>query len=761
MYIRMRSSTADFFRITGQTCLLILLVLAGTIADAAPKKQIKIEQFSLNRSVAYLGEEIKATVTVSTPLPLRKKNLRLRYYLDKKEIGRQTISKFDPAGNASTVFSFQDAAEGRYNFRVVLDIEGSKTGTVEVSRQLAILSLPAGMTSHTTASGSEKKTISGKTAAGQAELSAEEISFDIPSPRVGEKVRIRTRVSNSGTVQADNVKIRLFINGQPYGDDVTMNIAAGSQVDVDTAFKASRQGKKDVLVLINPDGEIDEKYNRNNLLSKILIVRPASKGKSSTGKASSRKEKGKQANLVIYIETISGAHYTHDGKVRFYITNNSKTVPAGPFTLGIQRLEDKQKNTWLIRQPVKSLKPGATRTIPVKWPENQLASSALYVATVDIDKKINESDTRDNHSRPFRVLSTSPVAATQPPPAVKSKRQRPEILITSPRNRARLIGDEKLIVNWKSRGDIGNQVHITVINTLKEETVFSSTGNNDGAFSADLSSLAEGEYQLIITSKDRSVSSKKRVFQLVSPKPKEIPALKSPLNGSSFRGDQQLKVAWPDIIKKSSGLQLDLILLEDSSKNTIKLNNNPVAASKGEFFWQIPDDGTVFGVYKLQVRSASGRILAVTNEIELLPNFVSFEKLQTKGNKQEISVDLEIARTSFRGQNLEFLIMNNGPANISASGLYGYSFTSYFVRKLPITSDEDLVVCNSNLITELPQGEGQVISLGRDPDCPLGERDIGSKFVYVVNRFTLPAFEKLYLIDPKPLNNVSKFYWPE
>ena len=117
----------------GQLCLLSLLILVGTAASATEKKQIKIEQFSLNRSVAYLGEEISADITVSAQASLRRKRLRLRYYLDKKEIGRQIITAFDPAGNAKTVFSFKDSPEGRYRFRVVLDIENEKIEADEVS----------------------------------------------------------------------------------------------------------------------------------------------------------------------------------------------------------------------------------------------------------------------------------------------------------------------------------------------------------------------------------------------------------------------------------------------------------------------------------------------------------------------------------------------------------------------------------------------------------------------------------------------------
>ena len=106
-------------------------------------------------------------------------------------------------------------------------------------------------------------------------------------------------------------------------------------------------------------------------------------------------------------------------------------------------------------------------------------------------------------------------------------------------------------------------------------------------------------------------------------------------------------------------------------------------------------------------------------------------------------------------------MLKNGPDIISAKGLINYSFISYFIRHVPIRSEDDLVVCRSSLLAELPVGEGQVVSLGRNPDCALGEKDPASRFEYVVTRFTLPVFLTQYLKDPDMLNNMSKFYWPE
>ena len=732
--------------------LMLFLILTGSTAFAEDRKQIKIEQFSLNRSVAYFGEEISASVTVSAQPALRKKVLRLRYYLDDNEIGSQTITEFDPAGNANSMFSFNNAAEGRFLFRVVLDIDGEKIQADEVSRQLAILSLPGGMTETQLADIEDETVSTDDTSPGKPDLEPVKISFNIASPRVGQKIQITSKVSNIGDVQADNVLIRMFINGQPYGDDITMNIAAGTQANIETEYQPSNEGKKDILVLINPEGEIDEISNRNNLLSKILVVRPAEKGiklEETVATTDIETTKKARANLVVYIETISGVHYTTDGKVRIYITNNSQTVATKPFTMGAQLLQASQGKLWLIRKPVKALKPGETITLSLKWPENQFSTSNLYVATADTEGVIDETDVRDNQTRPFRVVSTA------------AANQTPAFTIERPRKGERLVDNRKLEINWKSKGDTGKRVRVSVLDNETKNKILSSVTSNDGQHSIDLTKLDAGEYMLTINSEENADIAANSVFYLTATAPAQIPKLVAPQAGASYRGGQQINVIWPESLKKTPGLQLDFFLRESGSKKLMKLNSKPIDTTSESFSWQVPDDGSVFGIYSLLANTPGGRLLASSGDIELLPNFVDFDQPETNRDKEEVKADLEIARTSFNGKDLEYLVMNNGPAEISVSGLLGYKFTSYFVRKVPIVSAEDLVICNSTLLAELPQGEGQIISLGRNPDCPLGEREHGSKFVYVVNRFTLPKLVSQRLIDPKPLNNLSKFYWPE
>ncbi|MCK5360796.1 MAG: hypothetical protein KAJ95_09225 [Gammaproteobacteria bacterium] len=747
-----------------QTGLLLTLIMAAPSANSAEKTQIKIEQFSLNRSVAYLGEEVIASVSISATPALRKEALRVRYYLDKKLIGTQSISDFDQTGIAKTVFSFKDASKGRFQFRVVADNESKSGKSDEVSRQLAILSLPGGMSTQQFSNTSDDKAPTNEPGSGKPDLSPVSIDFSIAAPRLGQKIRIVSRITNTGSIQADNAKIRLFINGQPYGKDITMNIAAGSEASIETDFLPASEGKKDILLLINPDGEIDEKSNRNNLLSKTLIVRPAKQTRKNKKLAEAPRKNStqtSQTNLVVYIETISGVHYTANEQVQFYITNNSPSEKAKPSMMGIQLLQASTGKIWLVRKPVKALMPGETVTISVNWPKDQLSTGQLYIATVDIDGKNNETDVRDNHTSPFSVISTAAITVT--PAATRN------IAVKTQQNEVARAG-KNVEIKWNSIGYSGERVRITARKRESGEVVLSSITNNDGSYYLDTSPLSAGKYSLDITSEDKKIIISKSTIQIkrtaakiVKQRTKSknlIPALSSPIAGSSYRGEQEIKISWP-VNKSNDNKQLNLILLESSSNKAVTLNRKPVAAKQGQYTWQVPDDGSIFGIYTLQLVSLDGEVMAATKGLELLPNFVNFDLPEADNTKTEIQTDVEIARTSFNGPNLEFLVMNNGPADITPSGMVGYKFTTYFVRNIPIVKEDDLVICTSSLLTELPEGEGKIISLGRDPDCPLGERSSGARFVYAVSRFTLPVLANQRVKDPRPENNFSKFYWPD
>jgi hypothetical protein len=739
--------------------IIIVLILAWSQAIASDEGKISIDSLSLNRSVAYLGEEITANTSINVHPSLRSQGIHVRFYLDETEIGDKTIRTFDSSGNARSEFSFIARPEGRFLLRVEASTEDRAIMAKPATRKLAILSLPGAVSSAASPQSGDETADTAPDEA-RADLQPVAIKFDIASPVVGQKTTMRTTVANVGNKDAKDVKVRLFINGQPFGDDISLSINSGTEAEIETEYQASTQGKKDVLVLINPDGEVEEKSNRNNLLSKTLIVRPVQESakQEATAASSSTTPSASLPNLVIFIETIGGVHYTNDDKVRVYITNNSSTNESSPFMMGIRSIDGNTDGDWVVQQAVKNLAPGETVTLALDWPASEPGSEKLYVASVDVNQDVEESESSDNRTNPFRVLSVLPRIARQP---ALSSPIRGNIQIIQPAPENRIIQGSKLTLQWKSSGTVGDNVNIKINNAVSGDSVVSATTNNDGEYVVDFANQDAGSYKLSISSVQNRTISRSSQFTVEKRKKLEKTELLAPHTGASYRGEQVMNIVWPEQMKRVPDLKLNFLLTEKSSKQFVQLNNEPVSASNGEFSWQVPDDGTVFGAYRLEARSTTGKTLAFADELVFLPNFVAFEQTGIKGNKEEIITDLEIARTSFNGPNLEFLVMNNGPAVISPSGLINYSFVSYFVRKVPLQKPEDLVICKSHLLAELPVGEGQAVSLGRNPDCPLGEKEPYARFEYVVTRFTLPVFQFQFLKDPDMLNNMSKFYWPE
>jgi len=349
-------------------CMLPFLIALAGAALAADG--FRIDYLSLNRSVAYLGEEITVSYIVQAPTAKKKQTVHLHFYLDDSELGSQAIGDFDASGRREASFSFPARPQGRFQLRAVLSSDAAGNDVLaREQRQLAILSLPGIVTEESAA----------PTAATGAPAQAPDqdplpdltpvgLAFDIPSPARGEKTAILTTIANKGTADAKNVKLRVFIDGLPLAKDASFDIAAGGKVTVKTAYVPNREGQKDILVMVNPDSTLDELSGRNNIISQSLIVRPAKKTRVAAGpgpaaarkarttpagkKASARKQKPKPlpatpSNLVAYIETIDGVHYTPDGRLHVFVSNNSRANPSPPFTVGVRRLSATGDKRWL------------------------------------------------------------------------------------------------------------------------------------------------------------------------------------------------------------------------------------------------------------------------------------------------------------------------------------------------------------------------------------------------------------------------------
>ena len=797
-------------------CLVFMLVglfLSTNTVLAADK--VKFDYLSLNRSVAYLDEEVTVSYIIEVPKQHRKKTARLRFFLDNKAIGVQELSGFDDAGVLKSDFKFKAKPQGRYQLRAVLTLAGVKGLSIEEQRKLAILSLPGGVTKDQVPGGEKEPDKGDKL----PDITPIKLDISNPSPRAGEGIIIRTTVSNIGTAKAKDVKLRVFVDGLPLGKDATISLDKGKQVTIEARYTPTREGQKDILVMINPDYEAKEISGRNNIISQQVIVRPKDSRQSAAvkkprtvtkkpsrqtapeskpdKKPSTKKQPAAiadktaseaRSNLVAYIETINGVHYTNQNRLYVFVSNMNRKGKAETFVVGVRKQQASGSDTWLARQTVKNLAPGTTTRVAIKWPDKYAVGDQVYVAIADIERAHLDNRNADQQTRPFRVISinnnikpvTSPAPAqAQAPKPAQAQAPKPEkpatakaktaavaglpaaeIIITQPREQEVLPANGKATIRWRTVGNVGKRVKIAILDTRSGKMMLSTATDNDGVYYADMSSLPTAEYTLMISATESKAKARKTRFKVRSKKKAKKLVLSSPLPGGSWRGKQVLSVKWPARDPDLDDQFYNFTLVEVQSGKKHRLNINPVAARFGQYNWTIPDDGTLFGNYNLEVASSEGTAVARINGLEFLPSFVAYDAVDNDPSKpNNINVDMSVARSGFEGPYFNFVVRNNGPYELGAGITIGYKFKTYFVRHVPIRSRDDLVVCTSNLLARMPVGTEQTVWLGKDPDCGAGTRSSNDRFVYAVTRLSVPNSIEVNFTGDKKTNNMVKFYW--
>jgi hypothetical protein len=264
----------------------------------------------------------------------------------------------------------------------------------------------------------------------------------------------------------------------------------------------------------------------------------------------------------------------------------------------------------------------------------------------------------------------------------------------------------------------------------------------------------------MISAENGSARARKTRFTVRQKNQVEKITLSSPLAGGIWRGKQVMPIKWKKPTVNAENLYYNFNLIDKQTGKAKRININPVSAGFGLYNWTVPDDGTLFGQYRLEVATANGTVVANVEGLEILPSFVAYYSSEFDPNKPNtVKVDLGIYEPGFVGPHFQFKVRNNGPYELGAGMTIGFSFKTYFVRHVPIRSRDDLVVCNSNVFARLPVGTEQTVWLGKDPDCAVGSRSYDEKFVYAVTRMSKPDSIEVNFINDKKTNNMIKYYW--
>ena len=94
------------------------------------------------------------------------------------------------------------------------------------------------------------------------------------NPVVGEQSRLATRIANLGSLDAKDVVVRFFDNGERIGTRTVDTIAAGDARHATVPWTPRSAGEHTITVVVDPGRDIDEISERNNRFSRTYVVRP-------------------------------------------------------------------------------------------------------------------------------------------------------------------------------------------------------------------------------------------------------------------------------------------------------------------------------------------------------------------------------------------------------------------------------------------------------------------------------------------------------
>jgi len=107
---------------------------------------------------------------------------------------------------------------------------------------------------------------------GKPELRVAALSLSRGVAHLGETVEATVTIENLGDVGVTNVTVRFYLGTRRIGQDFLVDVGPRGRVDVTTAFVAQPEGKQDFLVHVDPDDEIAESDEFNNLATRTLGI---------------------------------------------------------------------------------------------------------------------------------------------------------------------------------------------------------------------------------------------------------------------------------------------------------------------------------------------------------------------------------------------------------------------------------------------------------------------------------------------------------
>jgi len=734
----------------------LLAAAYHTPAVAAARPDLRVESVSLSRGVAHLDEVVEATVTLRNQGPVGVNHAVVRLRLGERRIGQDFLVDLGPGASVDISTEFFARPEGKQTFVVVIDpdneIAESSEDNNSAQRTLGILSLPREISRASEAPAETPAPASLPV----PDLSVQSLSAAPAPAHPGEPVALRATVHNSGARAVSGVTVRFLADGKPIGADRHIDLAANSATLATATFRPQREGTTAVSVVVDPGQQITESTRSNNTRS-VPVVATAPPAASGGGPVA-EDQPGTQiadaavrgANLVCRVETIQGVHYFDGHALRVTIKNDSTAARASPFILGLRQAGG---DGWIVRMPVRGVKPGENLVVELPWPDGMaIADGARYEVVADVDNDVPESDdSGDNLAGPFSlvVVGAPPAQAkTPPPPPPRSLR------LTAPAPGGTLEAGKTYRIEWSSRGAVGDRVQLALAGRGGRRVVIDTAARNDGSYEWTVPPIEPGRWWLTARSSDGGVQDRRGPFTVAASQVQGV-EIAFPTPGASLFVGETYTLAWKVNGPADPAVRLRL-RLRDLRTGELQpvLQDADIGADIARYVWTVPEQPLMFGQYLLEVVRADGQVAGRSAAFEINPAFVGRRQTYDEADiDRRIHADLTVSDAGFNEGFFAFTISNKGPDNLPTDVAPGVRLRTYFIRHDPVRSRSDYVICERRLYGWLDVNGTQVVELGRDPECPLGEQSDAQRFVFAVVRIELPPVVGTLIDDPDELNN--------
>ncbi|NOZ11041.1 MAG: hypothetical protein GXP09_08405 [Gammaproteobacteria bacterium] len=645
------------------------------------------------------------------------------------------------------------------------------------------------------------------------DLSIDRLSLSRGVAHLNETVEATVNIKNDGPIGVKNVTVRFFLGENQIGRDYLVDIRGNALVEVSTEFRASPRGKLEFIVMLDPDNVIAERRERNNIASRTLGILSLPKAMSNDEPATEKSEPAKiktqkdkpqiktakdltkpkptpkakakpspktkiltpkksPANLVGHIETIEGLYYFDGKKIRLEVSNTSKKGQAHPFMLGIRPL--KKPAQWLVKLPVKGLKPGESTSVEIPWPTSAASGKdgPQYVAVVDMDNDVDEGGgEKDNISAPFKPIPL-PVTASKsnsngppvtPKPEFKpTPKPKASLIISAPSKNQILSVGHTIGIRWKINGNMGNQVQIIAVNALSNrETVIAITANS-GRYDWIVPNTTPEKFSLRIRTTDNQVQTTRGPFTVAKSIPKKM-HITSPKRGDSLQAGRTYTVRWDNGKHSINQGRAKLVLYEAVTRMPSSIPESPEFDIDTESIsWTLPKKTQHFGNYTLALHNGAGQIIAESDIFEISPNYAKarYSVVDDEEAEVQVTADLAVTALGFKNDQLNFTVENLGPDTIPAHVSPGVRIKVYFIKELPVTEPDDYQICDQRIIGAYTPGKKFTFNMGEDAGCDFGSLDESEIFKFAVVRIEIPPIHDAIINDMDYTNNLWKISYP-